>query len=58
MTVLPYVMDVSLLGMTQLSQSAECTRNTFNFNEHHILYSCIVKVDTLLGEQVIECVTN
>lgn len=36
-------------GNTQPSQSDECTRNTSNFNEYQIVYSRIVKVDTLTG---------
>ena len=46
-------------GDAQLSQSGECKRNTFNFNENQIVHSCIVKVDTLIGgryDRVCVCV--
>jgi len=45
-------------GVTQLSQSGESARNTFNSNEHQFLYRCIVKADKLIGggyDQVCVC---
>jgi hypothetical protein len=38
-------------GNTLLLQSGECTRHTFSFSEYQIVYSRIVKVDTLIVER-------